>query len=220
MKFGFIIIINLIAFKSLFSQNDTLSEKDLTFEEFKNSLEEMPETAQEEDFDSTYIQQPLLASYSPSIKIIKWYQNADLNKNNKLEVFELQQFQNDLCKRYKYKNNVVALNPDQFINQGRGDCEDFAIITCNLLRFYGETAYVASFGKYSKFGGHCLCFWKVKGKVPSYATNWYKMYNRKTRSNDTYIPIDYQKVGGLTAIDGRFKPYRLSDPEEMYGKVW
>ncbi|MFN0048969.1 MAG: hypothetical protein ACKVOU_07605 [Cytophagales bacterium] len=70
------------------------------------------------------------------------------------------------------------------------DCEDFAIITCNLPRFYEETAHVASFGKYSKFGGHCLCFWKIKGKVPSYATNWYKISNRKTGTNDTYIPID------------------------------
>jgi hypothetical protein len=140
--------------------------------------------------------------------------NADLNRDSKISVAELQAFQNWLKRNFKYKENATALHPDDFILQGGGDCEDFAIMTTCMLNYHGVVAYVAMFGRVT-VNKHAVCIAQVTAdKTPGYL--YYTLSGWGIPSG-LYIPIDYEKVGGLSAIDRRWKIARVYMPVRIYG---
>ena len=152
-----------------------------------------------------------------SQRVILLFQQADRNNDKKISLDELQIFQNWLVNSYKYKNNETALTPDDFITQGGGDCEDFAIMTCCMLNYHGVVAYVAGFGKVT-VNKHAVCLLKIKEPIPPgflyYTINYWNV------PDGYYTPIDYEKIGGLKAIDRRWKIARINKPVDMFGKYW
>lgn len=92
------------------------------------------------------------------------YAGADTDRDGYLTWREIQGFQRLLLRRYNYRNNATALRPDDFIALGGGDCEDWALVTCGLLRYWGWTGYVGAF--YPPMGGNghavCLVRWAEK----------------------------------------------------------
>jgi hypothetical protein len=151
---------------------------------------------------------------SISPKTLEIFRKADQNADGKISVGELQAFQNWLMTNFKYRNNQTALHPDDFIKQRGGDCEDFAIMTCCMLNYHGIVAYVASFGKVTT-NKHALCIVQVTcSNAPGYLfytlTGW-------GIPPGYYIPVDYDNVGGLSAIDRRWKIARIRIPKILYG---
>src|SRR6056297_1245690 len=61
--------------------------------------------------------------------VMQLIESADRNKDKKISVGELQMFQYRLVREFRYKRNKTALHPNDFVEQGGGDCEDFAIVT-------------------------------------------------------------------------------------------
>ena len=150
-----------------------------------------------------------------SQKTIQIFKNADSNGDGKISVWELQTFQNWLKTNFKYKHNNTALHPDDFIDQGGGDCEDFAIMTTCMLNYHGVVAFVAHFGRVT-VNKHSLTIVQVKNnRTPGYL--YYNLNNWRIPSG-YYIPIDYTKIGGLSAIDKRWKIAAITNPKEIYGR--
>ncbi|HPQ35629.1 MAG TPA: EF-hand domain-containing protein [Tenuifilaceae bacterium] len=151
---------------------------------------------------------------SISERTLKIFRNADSNGDGKISVGELQSFQNWLKRSFKYKQNSTALHPDDFIDQGGGDCEDFSIMTTCMLNYHGVVAYVAGFGRVT-VNKHAVCIAQVTSdKVSGYL--YYTLSGWGIPSG-IYIPIDYEKVGGLSAIDRRWKIARINKPVSIYG---
>jgi hypothetical protein len=149
-----------------------------------------------------------------SANTIEIFRKADSNSDRIISVNELQIFQNWLKRSFKYKENNTALHPDDFITQGGGDCEDFAIMTTCMLNYHGVVAYVAGFGRVT-VNKHAVCIVQVSNdKTPGYM--YYTLSGWGIPSG-IYIPIDYEKVGGLSAIDRRWKIARISRPISIYG---
>jgi hypothetical protein len=151
---------------------------------------------------------------SISPKTIKIFRDADTNGDGNISVSELKAFQIWLKRSFKYKENATALHPDDFIAQGGGDCEDFAIMTTCMLNYHGVVAYVAMFGRVT-VNKHAVCIAQVTAdKTPGYL--YYTLSGWGIPSG-LYIPIDYEKVGGLSAIDRRWKIARVYMPVRIYG---
>ena len=152
-----------------------------------------------------------------SQKVLDIFKSADSNNDHKISLSELQSFQNWLVQRFKYKENETALRPDDFIAQGGGDCEDFSIMTCCMLNYHGIVAYVAGFGRVTT-NKHAVCILQIREPVPPgflyYTLEYWNV------PDGFYTPIDYNTVGGLEAIDRRWKIANINKPVDMYGKYW
>ena len=152
-----------------------------------------------------------------SQKVIEIFKNADSNNDHKISLNELQRFQNFLVHRFDYKENETALRPDDFIAQGGGDCEDFAIMTCCMLNYHRVVAFVAGYGRVT-VNKHAVCLMQIKEPVPP-GFLYYTMESWNI-PDGLYTPIDYDKIGGLKAIDRRWKIARINKPVDMFGKYW
>ena len=149
--------------------------------------------------------------------VMQLIESADRNKDKKISVGELQMFQYRLVREFKYKRNKTALHPNDFVTQGGGDCEDFAIVTTCMLNYYGAVAYVALFGRVTT-NKHSLCMVKIATPVPS-GYLYYTLHGYGVPKG-TYIPVDYDKIGGLKAIDRRWKIARMVRPKQIIGQIW
>jgi hypothetical protein len=151
-------------------------------------------------------------------KLIDIYITADTNNDGDLQWEELETFQKKLVKQYKYLDNEPVLRPDQFIRAGGGDCDDWSVMTAGLLRFYGAEPYIARYGR-TKVIGHAICLLKV---APDNCPEKYMSYEISGFHNipaGTYIPIDYDEVGGLSGVDRRWKISDIYIPENIYGEI-
>ena len=144
------------------------------------------------------------------------FKEADLNNDGTIDVSEIRTFQAWLTKNYDYKQNLKSIPPDDFILQNGGDCEDFAAMTCCLLNYYGIVAYVATFGKVT-VNKHAVCM--VKVNLSSYPGMLIYSLQGYGVPNGYYMPIDYNKIGGLSAIDRRWKIASMSKPNNMFYTV-
>lgn len=150
--------------------------------------------------------------------LIGMYIAADKNKNASLDWKELEDFQMMIHKKYKYLDNEPVLRPDEFIRAGGGDCDDWSEMTAGLLRFWGLEPYIARFGR-TKVIGHALCLLKVEeGNFPE-RYMYYEISGFGKAPAGIYIPIDYEKVGGLSGVDRRWKISHISVPEDIYGEI-
>ena len=148
------------------------------------------------------------------------YAAADLDRNGYLGWSELEAFQARLVREFHYLSNPTALRPDQFVAQGGGDCEDWALMSCGLLRYWGWDCYV---GRYAPAGGqegHAVCL--VRGeRRPArygYVTVDHSLAWESLTPPGEYVPVDYDVVGGLSEATGRhYRLTRLYKPEKLYG---
>ncbi len=158
------------------------------------------------------------------------YARADLNGDLHLSLREIKTFQKMLNKRYRYISNRRALRPDEFIKQGGGDCEDWALMTAGLLSYWGYSAYIGALmnKQYSK--GHAVCLLYSSQKPPKGVqylkitkNDPLRMYNSEIKPG-YYIPIDYTVVGGysnaiLSRKKGKWYYGAIYVPERIYGIV-
>ena len=151
---------------------------------------------------------------SLSQRVTKIFRNADSNNDGRISVDELKFFQSWLVGTYKYKENSTAFHPDDFLTQGGGDCEDFAIITTCMLNFHGVVAYVAGFGRVT-VNKHAVCIVEVTNDN-ALGYLFYTLQGWGIPSG-IYIPVDYETVGGFSTIDRRWKIARISTPVNIYG---
>jgi hypothetical protein len=159
------------------------------------------------------------------------YRGADRNGDDALGWGELTSFQSWLDRTYGYRSNMLALRPDQFLAQGGGDCEDWALFSCGLLRFWGWDPFVGSFSPSERAVGHAVCFVRVTER-PSRFRAWsvdadgtlggYSVETGRYGSppEGTYVPVDYEKVGDLTnAVGDGWLLRAIWKPETIYGEV-
>ncbi len=154
--------------------------------------------------------------------LFEWYRAADGDRDALLSWQEIQNFQNELYYSYRYINNDAALDPVQFVNAGGGDCEDFALMTAGLVRFWGGQPYIASFAPEVHGSGHAICL-VYSDTLPDFGM-YYQfdeptyLHGGGTVPDGYYIPVDYDNVGGISnAMRKSWILRALYVPEEIYG---
>lgn len=152
------------------------------------------------------------------------YLAADLNGSGKLAFEELQVFQEKTYREFRYEANEPALRPDQFLAAGGGDCEDFALYTAGLLRFWGWEPYLGVLASSrSASTGHAVCLSYEEVSFPGSYT-WFKIESwtaedGKPLKPGRYVPIDYDHVGGLSnAVSPGWKLQEIYVPESAWGR--
>jgi hypothetical protein len=157
---------------------------------------------------------------NPSLEAI--YAAADYDKNGTLSWRELQIFQNWMKQRFVYRSNELALPPDRFLEEGGGDCEDWALFTCGMLRYWGWDAYLGTAGPHRRrrnSSGHAFTFVRVDEVPEGFA--WFEVTPREWGfriPSGKYVPVDYDVVGGYSnAVRGKWIIDGISTPEENYG---
>ena len=149
------------------------------------------------------------------------YAAADTDRDGALSWSEVRSFQRALTRAFRYIANGTALRPDRFLRQGGGDCEDWALVTCGLLRFWGYEAYVGSIGDPSGMSGHAVCL--VPQQERPVGMTYFELRGFYTSSGAAlpdgyYIPIDYEHVGRLSsAVESGWVLKRVYEPESLYG---
>ncbi|MDX9958026.1 MAG: hypothetical protein AB7T74_06110 [Clostridia bacterium] len=154
--------------------------------------------------------------------LIRRYLAADLNTSGKLSFDELAVFQKKTYNEFRYEDNEFALRPDEFLDAGGGDCEDFALYTAGLLRFWGWEPYLGSFGPAGNGIGHAVCLSYEEGSFARTFTYYevasWSSYDGTPLKSGKYVPIDYDKVGSLsTAVTKGWTLRSIYIPEKAWG---
>lgn len=147
-------------------------------------------------------------------ELIALYIAADHDANGEVSWDEVRRFQSLLDRDFEYLHNHKALRPTEFMSAGGGDCEDWALMTAGMLRFWGAPVYVGSLT--SSEGRHAVALVRTDD-VPQYShpidieTGGYLPPGR-------YVPIDYDHVGTLSnAVAGTYTVNWIRVPEELFG---
>jgi hypothetical protein len=154
--------------------------------------------------------------------LISRYLEADLNASGKLSWEELADFQKKTFHEFRYEANDRALRPDEFLRAGGGDCDDFALYSAGLLRFWGWEPYLASLAGSRNGVGHAVCFSFEEGSIPGGFT-WFDLKSWESEEGSRlkdgrYVPIDYDEVGSLSnAVQKGWKLRSIYIPEKAYG---
>jgi hypothetical protein len=157
---------------------------------------------------------------SPRLEAI--YRGADRDGDDSLDWGEIAAFQSWLDHTYAYRSNALALRPDRFLAHGGGDCEDWALFSCGLLRFWGWDPYVGSFAPSEHAVGHAVCLVRVTESPPrfrSWTVDADGTLGGYSVEAGTYVPVDYGKVGDLTnAVGDDWGLRAIWRPEAIYGE--
>lgn len=153
--------------------------------------------------------------------LMQIYMNADSDRNGHLSWREVAEFQRNTYRTYAYRYNNTALDPSDFFREGGGDCEDFALYTCGMLRFWGWNCKVAGF--YPPGGGYGHAIAMVWSAAPINGYGYIRIDKGRAVGN-TYmqagywIPIDYDSIGDYSSAMGDdWELWNLDDPEDLYG---
>jgi hypothetical protein len=150
------------------------------------------------------------------------YAGADTNRDGELSWPEIEAFQRALKARCRYAANETALRPDEFLAQGGGDCEDWALVSCGLMRYWGLTTYVGAFSPPDGGAGHAVCLVRAGEMPSSYA--WYDITSATTWDGGEvqpgrYVPVDYESVGHTSnAVGDSWRLDHFFVPERAYGR--
>ena len=151
----------------------------------------------------------------------RMYMKADLDRSGRLSWSELKAFQLHLKRHERYLDNGTVLRPDQFLAQGGGDCDDWAVFTAGLLRFWGWEPYVGCFESPSGQEGHAVCLVRLNEAPPRFT--YYAVPEGTQLQNGApkagfYVPVDYEVVGGISnAMGSDWKLEAIYVPESIYG---
>lgn len=144
----------------------------------------------------------------------------DIDHSGVLSWDEVETFQQYIFQKYQYLSNKTALRPDSFLAQGGGDCEDWALLSCEFFRYWGWDAFVAGF--FNEKEGHAVCFVRGDTTIPD---TYIKYYISETRtlegdsiSEGWYVPVDYFAVGSYSnAVQAGMKLTEYLTPYKIYG---
>jgi len=148
------------------------------------------------------------------------YATADLDRDGYLGWSELEDFQARLVREFRYRSNPTALRPDQFVAQGGGDCEDWALMSCGLLRYWGWDCYVGRYAPADGQEGHAVCLVRCERRPAryGYVTVDHSLAWESLAPPGEYVPVDYAVVGGVTEAVSRYpRLTHIAQPEELYG---
>lgn len=128
------------------------------------------------------------------------YAAADFNGNGRLSWEELAAFQITADSPFRYASNETVLRPDEFMAQGGGDCDDWAELTCGLLRYWGWDPYVGCFKSPSGDEAHAVCLVRVTDVPAGFVFYTVTGGNERGASipGGRYVPVDYAVVGGIS----------------------
>ena len=158
--------------------------------------------------DSLYIKETGISD----VRILDLFAGADRNQDGELSWVEIKVFQDRLVDLYSYHGNSTALTPVGFLNEGGGDCEDWAVLTCALLKYWGIVSRVGSFSNPNAESGHALCLVRVAAPPRGFKYIVHK--------SAYWVPIDFDHVGNFSDVIGRNWDFTaLRKPEDLYGKV-
>jgi transglutaminase-like putative cysteine protease len=153
--------------------------------------------------------------------LMQIYMNADSDRNGHLSWREVAEFQRNTYRTYAYRYNNTALDPSDFLREGGGDCEDFALYTCGMLRFWGWNCKVAGFYPPGGGYGHAIAMVWSAAPINGYG---YIRIDKGREVGNTYmqagywIPIDYDSIGDYSSAMGDdWELWNLDDPEDLYG---
>ena len=156
---------------------------------------------------------------SPELLMI--YAAADTDRDEGLSWGELEEFQELAAGTFTYAANSRALRPDEFLAAGGGDCEDFALFTAGLVRFWGGLPYIGVIRGGDRTAGHAVCL-VYSREEPVYHFYWTNdgsaVYPGLDLPAGYFVPVDYEFVGGLS--NAAAKGWSLAEimiPEEIYG---
>jgi hypothetical protein len=153
--------------------------------------------------------------------LISRYLEADLDGSGKLSWDELSAFQKKTYKEFRYESNDVALRPDEFLHAGGGDCDDFALYSAGLLRFWGWEPYLGCLSPGRGKEGHAICLSYEEGSFSSSFT-YFDLTAGSTEDGSPlkcgrYVPIDYDCVGALSNAAGKcWKLVEIFVPEKAW----
>ncbi len=146
--------------------------------------------------------------------VVDLFAGADGNQDGVVSWEEVQRFQTALNRSYRYESNPTALRPNEFMAAGGGDCEDWALMTAGMLRFWGIPVFIGSLS--SSTGSHAVALVPTTRIPPGAMT--IDIPAGGTLRAGSYVPIDYDHVGRLSnAVARRFTVERIWVPEEIYG---
>lgn len=152
------------------------------------------------------------------------FEAADVSRDAKLEWREIRVFQQDLYSEFSHQVNDVALRPDEFLRLGGGDCEDWALVTCALLRFWGIENLIAIVKDSDAPFSHAITLMRARtAEVRSQAVYLYEEWldHIPDAEPGLYVPIDYNRVGeASTAVSWDYWYVAVERPEFVYGLRW
>lgn len=149
------------------------------------------------------------------------YIDADTDGNGHLSWEEVVEFQRKTYRSFSYRNNRYALPPDEFLDRGGGDCEDFALYACGMLRFWGWNCKVAGYYPPNGGDGHALALVWSENPIQGYGyievPEGVYVGGEEMRPG-CWIPIDYDQVGAFSEVMGT--NWQLWDLEELNALYW
>ncbi|MFP4563920.1 MAG: hypothetical protein ACLFRY_11500 [Spirochaetia bacterium] len=155
------------------------------------------------------------------VDLLTAYAAADTDCDGGLSWRELEVFQELVAGTFAYAENSRALRPDEFLTAGEGDCEDFALFTAGLVRFWGGRPFIGVIRGSSRITGHavCLVYTREKPGYPVYWTNdGSAVYPGIDLPEGYFVPVDYEHVGSLSnAVAAGWSLAEIMIPEETYG---
>jgi len=154
--------------------------------------------------------------------LVKIYMNADSDRNGHLSWREVAEFQRRTYRTFEYRHNNTALNPADFLAQRGGDCEDFALFTCGMLRFWGWNCKVAGFYPPDGGYGHAIVMVWSASPINGYGSiriDQGHMVGSTFMQAGYWIPIDYDSIGAFSnAMGNDWSLWDLDRPEDLYGR--
>lgn len=158
-----------------------------------------------------------------SADLIAEFVRADADSDGNLSWQEIETFQERLHASYRYEVNRTALRPEAFYANGGGDCEDWSLVTCALLQFWGIDCAVGTLANRQRTLFHAVALIRVPSPPSGYT--YFDVGASQVPPDGTvapgfYVPIDYERVGGVTNAAGPDWPLvEIHDPVELYGTV-
>lgn len=158
----------------------------------------------------------------------QFFRKADLNGDGKLDWGEIKEFQAVVYRKFPYRANAKVLSPDEFIEAGGGDCDDFAAFSASLLKSYGYEAYVLTLAEGEGDAEHAvagLFIGEETYREGCLQVESATLFNPRTglstgvaAPNGNYVILDYWKVG--TPVESFDSLEHVADVSDAIGSSW
>jgi len=166
---------------------------------------------------TVYIRETGILNY----RLIQRYIDADIDRDGILAWSEIKIFQRRMQADFAYRINERALRPDEFLEEGGGDCEDFALFTAGLLFFWNYEACIGILD--TGDSSHAVTLVLVD-TLPRNFKGYY-IADALVPPKDHFIEglytvIDYYRVGNFTKASGkRAQLAGVMMPQSSYGRA-
>jgi len=167
---------------------------------------------------------PEAQSYHRKNNLAQLYASYGSGSSGEITWDDVERFQRDLMSNTQYIHQPRALHPSEFYASGGGNCVDYSLATADFLGYFGISVVIGGFFAEGDIAGHAVALVPVE-RVPEGYTP--VVLNRDVHMNGrvfpagTYIPIDYQYVGGFSnATSPTARLTMLWHPLDMFGSYF